>query len=139
MAFQVVITEDAERDLEYIVTFIYGIAVNGMALGPTWTPLQVSGGAQPEKQKQFGAQTPLGLSGYAGRTRRRLCAACRQSEQLRNGPGLRFRRRPLPALGSCCHRAGRCSNTGRAETLAPPTTWFEIRPEAKMLSFGIYK
>ncbi len=40
-----------------------GIRVNGVAPGPVWTPLQISGGAQPEKQKQFGAQTPMGRPG----------------------------------------------------------------------------
>ena len=40
-----------------------GIRVNGVAPGPIWTPLQVSGGAPPEKQKQFGGQTPLGRPG----------------------------------------------------------------------------
>ncbi len=36
-----------------------GIRVNGVAPGPIWTPLQISGGATMEKVKQFGAQTPL--------------------------------------------------------------------------------
>ncbi len=40
-----------------------GIRVNGVAPGPVWTPLQISGGAQPEKQKHFGSQTPLGRAG----------------------------------------------------------------------------
>ncbi len=40
-----------------------GIRVNGVAPGPIWTPLQISGGAQPEKQKQFGATAPLGRPG----------------------------------------------------------------------------
>jgi NAD(P)-dependent dehydrogenase (short-subunit alcohol dehydrogenase family) len=40
-----------------------GIRVNGVAPGPVWTPLQISGGARPEKQKQFGGQTPLGRPG----------------------------------------------------------------------------
>lgn len=40
-----------------------GIRVNGVAPGPIWTPLQVSGGATPEKQKQFGGDTPLGRPG----------------------------------------------------------------------------
>jgi NAD(P)-dependent dehydrogenase (short-subunit alcohol dehydrogenase family) len=40
-----------------------GIRVNGVAPGPVWTPLQVSGGAFPEKQKQFGGQTPFGRPG----------------------------------------------------------------------------
>lgn len=40
-----------------------GIRVNGVAPGPIWTPLQVSGGATMEKLKQFGAQTPFGRPG----------------------------------------------------------------------------
>ncbi len=40
-----------------------GIRVNGVAPGPVWTPLQVSGGAFPEKQKTFGGQTPFGRPG----------------------------------------------------------------------------
>ena len=40
-----------------------GIRVNGVAPGPVWTPLQVSGGASMEKLEQFGSQTPLGRPG----------------------------------------------------------------------------
>ncbi|WP_304610906.1 SDR family oxidoreductase [Mucilaginibacter sp. UR6-1] len=40
-----------------------GIRVNGVAPGPIWTPLQVSGGATMEKLKQFGGQTSLGRPG----------------------------------------------------------------------------
>lgn len=40
-----------------------GIRVNGVAPGPIWTPLQVSGGASMEKLKQFGGQTPMGRPG----------------------------------------------------------------------------
>ena len=40
-----------------------GIRVNGVAPGPIWTPLQVSGGATQEKLKAFGGQTPLGRPG----------------------------------------------------------------------------
>ncbi len=36
-----------------------GIRVNGVAPGPIWTPLQVSGGATQEKLKTFGSTTPL--------------------------------------------------------------------------------
>ncbi len=36
-----------------------GIRVNGVAPGPIWTPLQVSGGAPPEKLKMFGGMTPM--------------------------------------------------------------------------------
>jgi NAD(P)-dependent dehydrogenase (short-subunit alcohol dehydrogenase family) len=40
-----------------------GIRVNGVAPGPIWTPLQVSGGATMEKLKEFGKDTPLGRPG----------------------------------------------------------------------------
>ena len=40
-----------------------GIRVNGVAPGPIWTPLQVSGGATQEKLKSFGGNTPLGRAG----------------------------------------------------------------------------
>lgn len=43
-----------------------GIRVNGVAPGPIWTPLQVSGGATMEKLKTFGAQTPFGRPGQPG-------------------------------------------------------------------------
>jgi NAD(P)-dependent dehydrogenase (short-subunit alcohol dehydrogenase family) len=43
-----------------------GIRVNGVAPGPIWTPLQVSGGATMEKLEQFGGQTPLGRPGQPG-------------------------------------------------------------------------
>jgi len=36
-----------------------GIRVNGVAPGPIWTPLQVSGGATQEKLKEFGGNTPM--------------------------------------------------------------------------------
>lgn len=36
-----------------------GIRVNGVAPGPIWTALQVSGGATQEKLQQFGGQTPM--------------------------------------------------------------------------------
>ena len=39
------------------------VRVNGVAPGPIWTPLQVSGGASQEKLKNFGGQTPLGRPG----------------------------------------------------------------------------
>jgi NAD(P)-dependent dehydrogenase (short-subunit alcohol dehydrogenase family) len=40
-----------------------GIRVNGVAPGPVWTPLQVSGGASQEKLKNFGKQTVFGRPG----------------------------------------------------------------------------
>lgn len=40
-----------------------GIRVNGVAPGPIWTPLQVSGGSTQEHLKNFGKKTPLGRPG----------------------------------------------------------------------------
>ena len=40
-----------------------GIRVNGVAQGPIWTALQVSGGASQEKLKSFGGNAPLGRPG----------------------------------------------------------------------------
>nr|WP_295665635.1 SDR family oxidoreductase [Sphingomonas sp.] len=40
-----------------------GIRVCGVAPGPIWTPLQVSGGATMEKLRDFGGQAPLGRPG----------------------------------------------------------------------------
>ncbi|WP_131194145.1 SDR family oxidoreductase [Lichenihabitans psoromatis] len=40
-----------------------GIRVNGVAPGPIWTPLQVSGGASQDKLQTFGMMTPLGRAG----------------------------------------------------------------------------
>lgn len=39
------------------------IRVDGVAPGPIWTPLQISGGASMEKVERFGGQTPLGRPG----------------------------------------------------------------------------
>jgi NAD(P)-dependent dehydrogenase (short-subunit alcohol dehydrogenase family) len=40
-----------------------GIRVNGVAPGPIWTPLQISGGSTVEKYTHFGSKTPLGRPG----------------------------------------------------------------------------
>ena len=40
-----------------------GIRVNGVAPGPVWTPLQVSGGASQEKLQKFGGETSFGRPG----------------------------------------------------------------------------
>lgn len=40
-----------------------GIRVNGVAPGPIWTPLQVTGGQEPEKLPEFGSDTPMGRPG----------------------------------------------------------------------------
>ncbi len=43
-----------------------GIRVNGVAPGPIWTPLQISGGATTEHYTTFGAKYPLGRAGEPG-------------------------------------------------------------------------
>jgi NAD(P)-dependent dehydrogenase (short-subunit alcohol dehydrogenase family) len=40
-----------------------GIRVNGVAPGPVWTPLQISGGAPEEKYEKFGSTTVFGRPG----------------------------------------------------------------------------
>ena len=40
-----------------------GIRINGVAPGPIWTPLQISGGASEGKVVTFGATAPLGRPG----------------------------------------------------------------------------
>ncbi len=40
-----------------------GIRVNGVAPGPVWTPLQISGGASEQKYQKFGSSTVLGRPG----------------------------------------------------------------------------
>ncbi len=40
-----------------------GIRVNAVAPGPIWTPLNPFGGADPEKLKTFGQNTPIGRPG----------------------------------------------------------------------------
>jgi NAD(P)-dependent dehydrogenase (short-subunit alcohol dehydrogenase family) len=40
-----------------------GIRVNGVAPGPIWTPLQVSGGTSQEKLEKFGGNAPMGRPG----------------------------------------------------------------------------
>jgi NAD(P)-dependent dehydrogenase (short-subunit alcohol dehydrogenase family) len=40
-----------------------GIRVNAVAPGPIWTPLNVFGGASPEKLATFGKKTPMGRPG----------------------------------------------------------------------------
>ncbi len=40
-----------------------GIRVNGVAPGPFWTPLQVSGGQTGQNVEKFGEQVPMGRPG----------------------------------------------------------------------------
>jgi NAD(P)-dependent dehydrogenase (short-subunit alcohol dehydrogenase family) len=72
-----------------------GIRVNGVAPGPIWTPLQVSGGATQEKLRQFGARTPT-----ACRAGIHLRTAGRQQRELRQWTDIRLRRRQRTALAA---------------------------------------
>jgi len=40
-----------------------GIRVNGVAPGPIWTPLQISGGSTVQKYTHFGGSTTFGRPG----------------------------------------------------------------------------
>ena len=42
---------------------VKGIRVNGVAPGPIWTPLQISGGASEQKYENFGSTTVFGRPG----------------------------------------------------------------------------
>ena len=75
-----------------------GIRVNGVAPGPIWTPLQVSGGATMEKLEKFRGQHPPGTPGPTRRTGLDLRPARRRRRKLRHRPGLRLIRRGRAAL-----------------------------------------
>ena len=77
-----------------------GIRVNGVAPGPIWTPLQISGGASEGKVVTFGATSPLGRAGTTGRAGRHLRPVSRRRRQLHDGQHLWRGRRPRPALAS---------------------------------------
>ncbi len=66
-----------------------GIRVNGVAPGPIWTPLQVSGGATMEKLKTVRRPHSRSDAGPARGTRIDLRSARRQRCQLCDGPDLR--------------------------------------------------
>jgi len=73
--------------------------VNGVAPGPIWTPLQVSGGATMEKLETFGGDTPLGRPGQpiepAG-----IYVRLAKRFELFDRPGLWRRRGQGPALAA---------------------------------------
>jgi hypothetical protein len=51
------------------------LRVNGVAPGPIWPPLQVSGGIPEGRLEHFGADTPDGQAGAAGGARRQVYGA----------------------------------------------------------------
>ena len=98
-----------------------GIRVNGVAPGPIWTPLQVSGGASMEKLEKFGSQTPLGRPGQPAELGSIYVQLAAGDASYAVGPGLRRFRRRRPALNvrSVAHPAeGRQrSRRGRGTSL----------------------
>ncbi len=62
-----------------------GIRVNAVAPGPFWTPLQVSGGATPDKQRGFGGSTPLGRPGQPAEIAGLYVAAADPSNSFSTG------------------------------------------------------
>ena len=79
-----------------------GIRVNGVAPGPIWTPLQVSGGATMEKLAKFGGNTPMGRPGQPAGAGVDLRPARGQRRELRHGAGVWRRRRDGAALIDQC-------------------------------------
>ena len=64
-----------------------GIRVNGVAPGPIWTPLQVSGGASMEKLEKFGARPRWGGPGNLRSLARSTCSWQRRTQA---SPRVRF-------------------------------------------------
>jgi NAD(P)-dependent dehydrogenase (short-subunit alcohol dehydrogenase family) len=77
-----------------------GIRVNGVAPGPIWTPLQVSGGASQEKLKKIRWANATREAWTTGRTGLDLCSIGCKRCQLCHRTSLRFRGRIRAALTS---------------------------------------
>ena len=65
-----------------------GIRVNGVAPGPIWTPLQVSGGASMEKLETIRRTHRIQATGPARRTRFDLCSSGRCGCEFYDRPGV---------------------------------------------------
>ena len=110
-----------------------GIRVNGVAPGPIWTPLQVSGGATQEKLKEFGSKTPMGRPGQPAElasiyvqlaagcpeprppSRRQpgVALGCRSIARARSGPDWRSRHSPRSRTSARRHSARRWRRRSR--------------------------
>ena len=96
-----------------------GIRVCGVAPGPIWTPLQVSGGASMEKLEKFGGMTQHGASRPTGRTRFDLCAIGLERCELYDRRDLRRGRRHRTAVVPCRPRP---QNDRRSDAIMPSAT-----------------
>ena len=64
--FMTTLRQSCDHELRQILgeaAWSKGIRVNGVAPGPIWTPLQISGGALEEKYEKFGSTTVFGRPG----------------------------------------------------------------------------
>lgn len=76
-----------------------GIRVNGVAPGPIWTALQVSGGATQEKLQKFGGNTPLGRPGQPAELGSIYVQLAANDASFATGQIYGSARRRRPALG----------------------------------------
>ena len=74
-----------------------GIRVNGVAPGPIWTPLQISGGASEDKLVTFGATAPFGRP-VSPRSWQAFMCSWRKTTRATPRECLRRRRRSGTAL-----------------------------------------
>jgi hypothetical protein len=95
-----------------------GIRVNGVAPGPIWTPLQISGGATMEKLEKFGGRTSLGRPGQPAELASIYVQLAAEdgsyAKKAARKPPFRLpNRRACAAFGaySACPRPGRCMTT----------------------------
>ena len=121
-----------------------GIRVCGVAPGPVWTPLQVSGGAQPEKLVKFGGQTPAGRPGMPAELAGIYVRLAEDDGSLHDRQHLRGGRRPGPAVGGDAGRqcppsrfqvndaqfVGKPGTTLNGLPIIPPPTSFPSRSVA---------
>ena len=112
-----------------------GIRVNGVAPGPIWTPLQVSGGASQEKLEKFGGMTPMGRPGQPAELASIYVQLAAADASYATGPGLwRGRRRRAALAGPArvfasqlCLACRRSNGAAMSRDAARPGPWQATR------------